>query len=139
MFKVDNQGKITSFVTKRLDIAGATPLIVGALRVVTGTGYPIINFNVSRPLTTASENDETKKADPASALKKTLANKGICIMGGISLVFLGIYIYSRIVANVGKTQRQIAAIAKAYERQATMVAQAPPAPIPSAPAPAPPS
>ncbi len=41
------------------------------------------------------------------------------IIGGIGLVFLGVYIYSRVVSNIGKTQRQIAKIAKAYEQRLT--------------------
>ena len=117
MFKIDQLGKISSFVVKKSEFKLDYPILKPLFYSTPFNGYVIIPYNVSVPSkkqTIISGEDNT---DPALALKSKIADKGKWIMGGIGLVVLGIYIYSRVVSNIGKTQRQIAKIAKAYEQR----------------------
>ncbi len=120
IFKIDQLGKISSFVVKKCEFKIEHPIMKSLFYPTPFSGRVIIPYNISRPSKNqTADSNNNDFADPGASLKSTIANKSMWIIGGIGLVFLGVYIYSRVVSNIGKTQRQIAKIAKAYEQRLT--------------------
>ncbi len=130
---VEQNGGISSFIAKKIEFSATKPIYTSTFYSSPSFGVFLINYGLTPPLPKKEDDGGLSFKDPGQALKAALTDKKMWIMAGIGLVFLGIYIYSKIVSNVGKTQRQIAAIAKAYERKAN---QPPPPAYPGYPYPA---
>ncbi len=112
-----SMSSITKFVVRNLEFKSGYPFSLSSLVLVNGM-YPIINYGIPTPTALSGDSEEQESTPTtASQIVSFIQNKNVWIGAAIGLIFLAIYIYSRIVSGVAKTQRQVAYISKLYTQQ----------------------
>lgn len=119
-----SQSIITKFSVRSIEYKSGYPMNIASLISINGS-YPIINYGIQSPSLLSDNSKDEAPLSTQQAILSYIQNKNIWIGAGIGLIFLAIYIYSRIIGGVAKTQRQVAYITKLYSQPQPAVQYAP--------------